>query len=92
MILFNLHHVGMLGSFLLAICALPEVLRSVKLNACYIGWGMLLSWYIGEILVLYYVLQTVENPLILAANYMFNIICISILLYYKVKGLINGTK
>ena len=72
------------GSVLLALCALPETMRTVKDKKCHVGWGMLSMWYAGEILVLYHVLVNVKDNA-LAFNYILNVILISIMLFYKVR-------
>lgn len=76
--------VGWVGSILLMLCAVPEVIRSVIRKQCDIGWGMLLSWLFGEILVLIYVIPKKDIPLI--ANYLGNTILILILCYYRKYG------
>lgn len=74
--------IGWLGSILLALCALPEVIRTIHDKTSYIGWGMLATWGIGELLLLIYIILRKEYPLII--NYSFNLILILILIYYKI--------
>ena len=69
----------------MAICGVPELVRTVRDKRCHIGWGMLLSWYIGEILVFIHILTGIKDKALLT-NYFFNIAIISIMLYYKIRG------
>lgn len=75
---------GYIGGILLGLCALPEVYRTIKDKKCHVGNGFLWMWYVGEICLLIYVLPKKDLPLI--GNYLFNIILISIMIYYKVRG------
>jgi hypothetical protein len=74
--------IGATGSFLLAFCALPEVISSIRKGYCGTSYGLLLTWGIGECLTLYYVNNT-SKDLYLMANYLVNLAFIVILLYYK---------
>lgn len=76
---------GSIGAFLLACCGLPELIRTLKDGKCYVGWGMILCWFIGEILVLIYVIP--KQDFILIFNYLANTIIVGILLYFKIKGI-----
>ena len=78
---FNMELVGYLGGFLLAICAIPEAYRSWVNKRSDIGYGMLLTWFFGEILTLIYVLPKGDMPLIL--NYSLNILFICVIIKYK---------
>ncbi len=78
--------ISWLGAFLLAICGLPELIRTVRTGKCHIGWGMLLSWFFGEVLILIPVLHN-NLGLFLVFNYLFNIIILMFLIFYKVKDL-----
>ena len=82
--------IGYIGGFLLAICGLPEMIRSIRNNYCDIGHLMLSSWLIGEILVFLYVLPNKDIPLLL--NYGANIVFITVMYYYKIFGEKNGKK
>jgi uncharacterized membrane protein len=70
------------GSILLALCGLPEAIRSFRSKRCDIGWGMILSWLLGEICLVVFAFQTKQY--ILLINYFANISFISIMLYYKI--------
>ena len=73
---------GIAGSILLALCAFPEVVRSIRRKRCDIGFGMLGSWALGEALVLAYVALTTMDWILLM-NYGANLIMIMILIAYK---------
>jgi len=73
---------GWIGSVLLALCAVPEVIKTISLGDCQIGWGMLLMWYFGEIFILIPVVRDIKSPFLIF-NYVANIILISIMIYYK---------
>lgn len=76
--------VGLIGSILLGICALPETIRTIQDKRCHLGWGFLFLWYVGEILSLIYGVSLKEFPLIL--NYSVNVIALTIMVYYKIYG------
>lgn len=74
--------IGWIGSVLLALCAVPELIRTIRTKKCHIGFGMLLTWYFGEILVLYYIMSSLWSaPMIF--NYVLNIAIISVMIIYK---------
>lgn len=78
-----IENIGWIGSVLLALCALPEVYRSVKDKKCHVGWGLLLMWFFGEVLTLFFILATSAQRQLIV-NYGVNILLISIMIYYKV--------
>jgi hypothetical protein len=73
--------VAAIGSILLALCALPEAIRSFKLKRCDIGWGMLNMWLWGEICLVVFALQTKQYVLLI--NYGANILFLAIMIFYK---------
>jgi uncharacterized protein with PQ loop repeat len=73
--------IGWLGSFLLAVCAIPEAIRSIKTKRCHVNKTFLGLWAGGEVLTLWYAIHLGETPLIF--NYVVNLLCISIILYYR---------
>ena len=75
--------IGYLGGLLLAICGIPEVIRTIKDKRCHLGWPFLFLWFFGEVLMEIYAIGLWDYPLIL--NYTFNLIITGILLYYKLK-------
>jgi uncharacterized protein with PQ loop repeat len=81
---------GYIGGILLGLCGLPETWRTIKDKRCHIGWGFLLMWYFGEIFMLIYTLKL--NDIALIGNYGFNILLISIMLYFKIRTIKWKTK
>lgn len=75
---------GWIGSILLAICALPEVLITIKTKQCYLTWGLLLCWFFGEIFLLIPILFEIKEPFLIF-NYSTNIVLLLYLIYYKFK-------
>lgn len=74
---------SLIGSTCLAVCSVPELVRTIKNKFCGIGWGMLNTWIVGEILVLIYLIH--KEEWILSVNYTVNILIVSALIYYKIK-------
>ncbi len=74
--------IGWIGSLLLAICGIPELIVTVSTGQCNVSWGMLLTWFFGEVLVAIHVYRK-HHDLALLTNYTLNIIIISVLIYYK---------
>jgi uncharacterized protein with PQ loop repeat len=81
---------GWLGSTALAICGVPQALKMFKTKrADDVSWWTLWLWYIGEFLTFTYLLlvdlstSTLHIPLY--ANYLFNILVVSVLLLGKLK-------
>lgn len=73
---------GWIGAICLSLCAVPQVIRSIRTKkADDISAAFLILWLLGEFLTLIYVFPKFDFPLI--ANYMANIIFISIILRYK---------
>ncbi len=65
-----LEAIGFIGSTLLAVCGIPEVVRTIKDNKCHLGWNFLLLWFGGELFMLAYIIPMKDIPLLL--NYVFN--------------------
>lgn len=76
--------IDFIGSVLLAACGLPEAIRCYKNKRCDIGYGMLLSWLIGEVCLVFYSVET--GQFVLLINYLANIMFISVMLYFKIFG------
>ena len=76
--------VGLFGSLFLTFSAVPELIRTFKEKRCYIGWGFLSMWFLGEIFCLFYGFDLNEVPLII--NYGFNLLVVTIMFTYKIKG------
>lgn len=75
--------IGLVGSLLLTFCAIPELIRTLKDKRCHIGWGFILMWFFGECFCFFYGFELGEVPLII--NYTFNLVVVSVMLYYKMK-------
>lgn len=73
---------GWLGSILLALCAVPEVISSYKTKRCGLTWGFLWIWYFGEIFTAIPVVLKIQEPF-LVFNYLANIGLISYLIWIK---------
>ena len=75
---------GWLGSVLLSICGMQEAYKAYVTKECHIGWFMLITWGLGEILTLLAIFK--DAPLgYLILNYGLNIAFISVMVYYKRK-------
>jgi len=77
--------IGWIGGILLAFCGLPQAVESYKTkNSDGLTWGFLIMWGVGELFTIVYIIPKWHWPLIF--NYTANIIFISIIVYYKVRG------
>jgi uncharacterized protein with PQ loop repeat len=75
---------GYSGAILLAICALPQMIMSIiDGHANGVSHLFLLSWYIGEILMLVFCLETIGFGGPLVYNYIANVIMLSVIVKYK---------
>lgn len=73
-----------IGSILLAICGLPQAIKSYKEGHAYdVSWIFLLLWLGGEIALL--IDRFPKHDWALVLNYIANIAFISIILKYKIK-------
>ena len=77
--------IGYMGGLLLAICGIPEVIRTLKDSRCHLGWPFLLLWFFGEVFMITYAVHLWDFPLIF--NYLFNIVLVGIMLFFKIKNL-----
>jgi hypothetical protein len=76
---------GYAGAVLLAICAFPQmVMCAIDGHARGISNLFLLSWYFGEIFMLWYCMATfgANNPLFY--NYLANTVMLSVIVRYKI--------
>lgn len=85
-----MNNIGLIGSLFLTFCAVPELYRTVKQGVCHIGWGFLLMWFLGEIFCFFYGFQLNEIPLII--NYTFNLIVVSVMVFFKTKNFVINKK
>ena len=56
-----MNFIGWLGSIMLALCAVPEVIQTYRNKRCAVSWGMLILWGGGEILVLISILDKMST-------------------------------
>lgn len=75
--------IAYIGSILLTINAVPELIRTINDKRCHIGWPMLVLWFLGEIFMTIYAVGMWNIPLML--NYMFNLFVVIIMLGYKLR-------
>lgn len=76
---------GWIGSILLSFCGVPEAWKSIRTKTCHLTWLFLLMWIGGEICILIPVLFQFPKAWLLL-NYCVNIVCASILIWYKLYG------
>ncbi len=74
--------IGFIGAALLAMCAFPQAIKSyVDGITAGISISFLWTWYIGEILMLYYTYETLPiGPLFL--NYAVNVFLLTVILHF----------
>ncbi len=76
--------IGYTGAILLAVCAFPQfVLSIVNGHSKGLSELFLLSWFVGEVLMLDYVYVTVGAGGPLFYNYLANTIFLSVIVYYR---------
>ncbi len=74
---------GFIGAALLAMCALPQAIKSYTEGITYgLSAGFLLTWYVGEILMLIYIVQTIGTFGPLFYNYAFNTFLLTVIIRY----------
>lgn len=77
-----LEMIGWLGSIFLALCAVPQLIKSYNEgHADGLSWGLLSLWLIGEALTLVYVFPKADWPLIF--NYGVNIALLLVIMKIK---------
>jgi len=74
--------IGIIGSICFSVSAVPEVLHALENNTVGVTDGTLLLWFTGELCSVAYVMYK-DRDKIQLANYIFNLICISFLIYVK---------
>ena len=76
------HILGSMGAILLALCSLPQVVKTIRTrSASDFDWSFLLMWLAGDALMLSY--SILEKNLLLELNYGTNLIPICIIIYIK---------
>lgn len=79
-----IEEIGFMGAILLALCALPQAIMSIVTgNSHGISWLFLWMWYLGELLTLHYITQTIGLHGPLFWNYFINVLFVSIIVWYK---------
>lgn len=77
--------IGWIGAVCFALCAVPQMVTTIRLgNAEGISGLFLLLWTSGEVAMIIYVLGSSADPILLF-NYLFNLICLSVIIKYKVR-------
>ena len=77
--------IGWVGAICFCICAIPQVITCYKQkHARGLDLSFILLWLLGEICMLLYTLVRVENNGPLLLNYTVNLLCLLILLKYRV--------
>jgi len=77
--------IGYVGAIFFAICPIPQAYKTYTLGHAHDLSAMFLwSWFLGEILMTIYILNTVgfDGPLMI--NYIINLISVLVILRYKV--------
>lgn len=74
---------GIIGGFLLSICIIPEVVRTIKDKHCYINGLTLFSWFSGCLLMVVYTIYIKDIPLLI--NYILGSLCLGVISYYKLR-------
>lgn len=76
--------IGTIGVVLLALCALPQALKSIKQGHSQgITPFLLWPWLFGELFTFIYLIFQFPIDIILISNYAANIIFVGIITYYK---------
>jgi len=75
--------IGWIGSFFLAICAIPQAYHSFKTKSSKgIDNTFLILWFLGEVFTMFYLWPKQDWPLI--TNYAVNFVCLSVIAWYKI--------
>ena len=76
--------IGWIGGVMLALCAAPQAIQCYKQkHAKGLNWGLILLWYIGEILLLIYTIMRHGLDLPLLFNYGLNIVLLTYIIRIK---------
>lgn len=83
-------YIGWVGSILFSICAVPQAYTCYKQkHANGLSGVFIWMWFWGEILTIIYVWPSKNMPLLF--NYIFNLACLLIIIYYKYNNRGNKT-
>ncbi len=81
------YYLGFMGSILLALCALPQCIKTYRTKRCDdLSWLFLGMWGFGEIATLLYVYEQHGLDPLLFLNYIANIIMVGYLCGMKKKN------
>jgi uncharacterized protein with PQ loop repeat len=76
--------IGYIGAFLLSVCAFPQMIMSINAgHSKGLSHGFLLSWYVGELCMLYFCVDTIGMSGPLFWNYTINTIMLTVIVRYK---------
>lgn len=76
--------IGWLGALCFSLCALPQAIQSYRQgHSKGLAWSFLLLWLAGEVLTMIYIWPKMLWPLMV--NYIFNLICLLVIIRYKIK-------
>lgn len=73
---------GWLGCILLAVCGAPEAYAAIKNKRTGLTAGLLIMWFVGEVLAMLYCYSLGSYPLLL--NYGVNIAILLPVIWYKI--------
>jgi uncharacterized protein with PQ loop repeat len=77
---------GYLGALLLGACALPLLVRTLRDgHARGVSALFLVSWFLGECLMLAYVVLLPALSIPLFANYLANVLMVGLVCFYRVR-------
>jgi len=77
-----LNAMGIVGAMLLALCGAPQAYMSFKnKHSDGVSGSFATMWFFGEVFMLVYVIQSLDW--ILISNYVFNILLVGVIIYYK---------
>lgn len=76
---------GWLGAFFFSICAAPQAFKAFKDGHSQgISLLFLFLWFCGEFCMIFYTLLALNADAPLLVNYIFNLLCLFVILKYKV--------
>lgn len=79
-----MRNIGYLSSVFLILCGLPELYLGLTTGNVGASYGLLILWFIGEVLGLIYTINRKDLPLIL--NYSFNTLIVGAILCLKINS------
>ena len=75
---------GYIGAILLAVCAFPQMVVSIiDGHSRGLSQYFLLTWYLGELLMLAFCVQTIGMVGPLFWNYLINVLMLTVIVRYK---------